>query len=60
MSLSKKFCARFVVVFIGLFGLLHVESASAHSLVGASHVSMDSSTQSTIGDQGTKGTGSAG
>lgn len=60
MSLSKKFCARIVVAFIGLFALLHTESASARSADGASAVSMASGTQSTIGDQGTKGTGSAG
>lgn len=60
MSLSKKFCARIVVALIGLFALLPTESASARSADGTSAVSTASGTQSTIGDQGTKGTGSAG
>ena len=59
MSLSKKFSARFVVVFFGLFGLLHVERAAA-SPSKTTALSTLPSLHSTIGDQGTKGTGSAG
>ncbi|MBL9007309.1 MAG: hypothetical protein JNJ46_23835 [Myxococcales bacterium] len=60
MRLSKGFSVRLLVVFIALFGLLPVEKAAANSSSALQIVPTLSSPQSTIGDQGTKGTGSAG